>query len=134
LFVRVLNPSVRLSGNPAALSAAVLVHAGHRDALLTRLLEKQMAGAGGTDFPVNDEGWPLSPDGYEIIMEVGQVRALGLHGAGRGCAAAEARRYSECGANRALWQGWQRSGQTGRRAGLLAQRGSEGKENQAADG
>lgn len=25
------------------------------------------------EFPVNDEGWPLSPDGYEIMLEVGQV-------------------------------------------------------------
>lgn len=37
-----------------------------------------MAAAGGpgalaADFPVNDEGWPLAPEGYEILDEVGQV-------------------------------------------------------------
>jgi len=92
-----------------------------------------MAGAGGTDFPVNDEGWPLSPDGYEIIMEVGQVRALPRAAGGAGAAGCTVRVMGvppprrggsrECSANPALWQGWQRSGQAGRCAGLLAQRG-----------
>lgn len=29
-------------------------------------------GAVAADFPVNDEGWPLAPEGYEILDEVGQ--------------------------------------------------------------
>ena len=24
------------------------------------------------DFPVNEDGWPLSPDGYELLVEIGQ--------------------------------------------------------------
>lgn len=32
------------------------------------------ADGAAVEFPVNDEGWPLAPEGYEMIMEVGQVR------------------------------------------------------------
>lgn len=30
------------------------------------------ADGAAVEFPVNDEGWPLAPEGYEMIMEVGQ--------------------------------------------------------------